>query len=287
MFRTSKKLQLNILVILFIITIIVWTFIFIEERDSELLEVDFFDVNQGDSIFIEAPNGNQVLIDGGPDSTILEKLGKELPFYDRSIDLLILTHPEADHISGLLEVLKRYKIGTILYTGIFRETQEYQEWLRLIEKENIPILIVQAGEVVRLGENLNLYILYPFENLSGQKIKDTNDTSVIARLVYGNNSFLFTGDIGFSTENKLLNAGIHIDSDVLKVGHHGSKYSTSKEFLELIGPEIAIVQAGEENQYGHPSEEVLERLDNIRIFVTGKDGDIEILSDGSYLWANH
>ncbi len=246
------------------------------------MEIDFFDVGQGDSIFIETPKHKQILIDGGPDLTILEKLGREMPFWDRSIDLVVLSHPEADHLAGLIEVVKRYKIGGILTTGIIRETSEYQEWQKTIQEEKIPIYIAQANGVINLDDNIKLIVLYPLENLSGQVIKDSNNTSIVSQLVYKDFELLLTGDIEKKIEKELLKnppAG-GLESDILKIAHHGSKTSTAEEFIKAVDPIIAVIQAGKDNTYGHPHQSVLDTLNNIATFVTGRDGDVKIITDG-------
>jgi len=268
------------LAIISMMLVLVWMWVLVEER-QEFLEIDFYDVGQGDSIFIETPAKKQILVDGGPDLTILEKLGKELPFWDRYIDLVVLTHPEYDHISGLIEVIKRYEIGGILTTGVIRDTAEYKEWERIIEKENIPIFVARAGEVIDLGDDIKLLILHPFENLAGQEIKKSNNTSIVAQLVYKDFEILLTGDIEKKIEKELINTGINLQSDVLKIAHHGSKTSSTKDFINTVSPDIAIIQAGRDNPYGHPHDSILETLSNIITFITGRNGDIEILSDGT------
>ena len=266
-----------ILGILFFFNILAWVAVWDLSR-PQLLKVTFFDVGQGDAIFIETPSGHQVLIDGGPDSVILEKLGKEMPFWDRTIDLIILTHPEHDHISGLIEVLKRYKVENILWTGVLRDTAEYQEWKRLIKEEGADIYIAQVSLAV--SDTARLKVLFPFESFEGKEVKNTNNTSIIARLVFGENSFLFTGDAYKSVERELLKGGAEVDSDVLKVGHHGSKTSSCKEFIEAVSPEIAVIQCGKDNPYGHPHPETLQTLEGIKVFRTDLDGDVKIISDG-------
>lgn len=259
--------------------VLVWLAVFTQTR-SPFLEVDFFDVGQGDAIFIEAPNGNQVLIDGGPDETILEKLGQELPFYDRSIDLVVLTHPEADHINGLIEVLKNYQVEHILYTGVVRDTSAYKEWSRLIREKGIPFTVAQVGQIIYLSPQIKLMVLWPSQDLSGQSLKNNNNASVVAQLVYGQAEFLLTGDIEKETERELAGSGINLASDVLKASHHGSKTSTTQEFLSKASPRVVVICAGRKNPYGHPHPSVLERLKNVKVYGTYKDGDIEVLSDG-------
>ena len=277
---SKNKLIWIILVSLLCFNIIVWVWVWDLNR-PRFLEVTFFDVGQGDSIFIETSNKYQVLIDGGPSSSILlEKLGKAMPFYDRTIDLIILTHPESDHYKGLFEVLERYKIENILWTGILRDTNEWQEWMSLIEKEGVEIKIAEAGQRIILDNSSYIDILHPFKKLEGQEIKNSNDSSIVAYLSFNNISFLFTGDIAKKTELELIKKDIK--ADVLKVAHHGSKTSSSIEFLEAVLPDIAVIQVGKDNSYGHPHLEVLANLEQfgIEVLRTDKIGDIRIISDG-------
>lgn len=217
-----------------------------------------------------------------------------MPFWDRSIDLIILTHPEHDHLSGFIEVLKRYKVENILWTGVLRDTSEFKEWQRLIEKEKAKIFIAQAGLKIKwLRPNLEydnggsapinyMEVLFPFENLEGQSLKNTNNSSIITKLVFGENSFLFTGDAYKSVERKILEKGTNIKSNVLKVSHHGSKTSSAEEFIEKVSPEVAVIQVGLDNSYDHPHQETLDTLEKygIKIFRTDLNGDIKIISDG-------
>ena len=268
--------------LLFFSNVFAWQIIF-SLSGQQYSKVDFFDVGQGDAIFIETPSKKQILIDGGPDSQILEKLGEEMSFYDRTIDLIILTHPEKDHLFGLIEVLKRYKIKNILWTGVVRDTAEWEEWNKLIKEENANIKIAKAGDRIIL-ENPSIFfdVLNPIENEDGKEIEDSNDTSIILSLTIEKNKFLFTGDVSFKIEKQLLEE--NIDSDVLKVAHHGSRTSTSEQFLEKVSPLIAVISVGK-NNYGHPTEELLARLDNFSIEVlrTDKNGDIKIFSNGENL----
>jgi len=273
-----------ILGFLFLLNIFAWIVVY-DLSKPNFLEVTFFDVGQGDAIFIETPQSHQILIDGGPDSIILEKLATEMPFWDRTIDLIILSHPEHDHLAGLLPVLERYKIDYILWTGIVRDTNEYREWKKLIEKEKVEIIIAQAGQKIKLTENIRLDILHPFENLEGQEIKNSNNTSIINLLVFNKNSFLFTGDAYKSVEKKLIERNPDLTADILKVGHHGSKTSTAEEFIEKIAPEITVISAGKDNRYEHPHQETLETLKRygIKALRTDLGGDIKIISDGETL----
>ena len=278
----KKNSVLIILTILFSLNVLAWLTVYDLSR-PQLLEVTFFDVGQGDAIFIETTQRHQILIDGGPDSAILEKLGKEMLFWDRTIDLIILTHPEHDHYGGLIEVLKRYRVENILWTGVIRDTAEFKEWQRLIEEE-AKIIIAKVGQKIKIHRSdlCNFSVLYPLENLEGKTVKNTNNTSIITKLVFRDNSFLFTGDAYKAVEREILKKGINVDSDVLKVGHHGSKTSSADDFIGKVLPSYAIISCGKDNSYGHPHPETLETLEKYGITVlrTDQEGDIKIVSDG-------
>jgi competence protein ComEC len=256
------------------------------------LEVVFLDVGQGDSILIKTPYGQKILIDGGPDNKVIKKLGSNLSFFDRDIDLVILTHPHADHVTGLVEVLKRYKVKKIMATGVLHDTPEYLAWLREIEKQKIPFEIVAGKQKIALGDNLRMEIFYPLESLVNKKVaagdaplalgKKLNNTSIVSKLIYGQTAFLFTGDIEEEVEQELIKAGVDLKADVLKVAHHGSDSSTSEEFLKAVMPWIAVIEAGKNNQFNLPDYRIVKRLENkgVHVYRTDENGDIKIISDG-------
>lgn len=247
------------------------------------LTVSFFDVGQGDAAFIETPKGKQILIDGGPDAAVLEKLGKAMPFWDRDIDLVILSHPAKDHMAGLLDVLHAYNVKNILWTGIEKETATFTYWKESVnqeEKEGAQIILADAGQRIVLGNNTScpqyIDVLYP-DSIAGTLVTgDDNDTSIVARLEFCGHSILFTGDLTKKGERILLSKGALLDSDILKVGHHGSKTSSIPQFVEAVSPKIAVISAGRKNRYGHPHEETLEIFAHygIQIQRTDKEGDI-------------
>lgn len=282
--KNIQKLVLKILGVLVFLNILAWAVVYNLSR-PQLLRVVFFNVGQGDSIFIQSPGGHQVLIDGGPSSAVLEKLGKEMPFYDRSLDLIILTHPEKDHLTGLLDVLKRYKIDNVLWNGVIQGTPLSTEWQNLIEKESAKITIAEFGQKITLpgpGSPVFLDVLCPFGNLEDKKIESSNNASVVIRLVFGKESFIFTGDIGKTAEKKLISQ--NIGAEVLKIAHHGSSGSSSEEFLKKVSPKIAVISVGK-NNYGQPDNDLLAILERfgIEVLRTDQQGDIKIISDGQLI----
>ena len=222
------------------------------------------------------------MIDGGPDKTVLKKLGKAMPFWDKTIDLIIITHPHSDHISGLIEVIKRYKIKKIFYTGVSYDSETYKELLRQIEQNKIELIKINKKQDIILNPDLKLKILFPNENLCEKNIKNLNNTSIVMKLIYNQNSFLFTADAEQEIEQILLNNKTDLKADILKVGHQGAVDSSSLKFLQKVSPQIAIISVGENNKFGHPSLRVIRRLEKLdaKIFRSDQNGDIKIIADG-------
>lgn len=251
------------------------------------LEVNYFDVGQGDAALIQSPQGVQVLIDGGPDSGVLEKLGQAMPFYDRDIDWVVLSHPDRDHLSGLLAVLKNYRVHNILWAGISNDTAENQEWLNLIAAEGANIMTGLAGEEFDLGgePRLTLQVLAPEANAVAAGT-GVNEASVVVRAAYGARSFVFTGDADSEGEQAVIDGVSELRADVLKVAHHGSKYSANEEFLADLMPAAAVISVGAGNSYGHPTAEVLEMLAkyDIKVLRTDQGGDIKFGTDGEQIF---
>lgn len=270
-----QRYKYYILGFLALLTILSWWAVWERQVQNEA-RIVFFDVGQGDSIFIQDEARHQVLIDGGPGRSILEKLGAAMPFFDHSLDLLILTHPNSDHLAGLVEVLQRYKVEQVLYTGVAGSDPYYQKFQEIIAEKKIPVNFPRAGQRIMLARGAYLEILFPFEDLRGKQVKDLNDISLVCRLVRGDKEYLLMGDAGVSAEKELLVHNVYLKSDVLKVGHHGSKTATSENFLKAVAPKIAVISVGE-NKYGHPTAAVLERLQNLAVEIlrTDEKGDIE------------
>jgi competence protein ComEC len=208
-----------------------------------------------------------------------------MPFYDRKIRSIMITHPDADHITGILEVLRRYEIEEVYLTGVNHKNLVYDKILSEIKKQNIKTINPRAGNVYKYGE-VKLKILYPTENYQNQEVTNTNNTSIVAKLSSGSVDYLFTGDITESKSKEILaqNSSL-LPSEILKVPHHGSK-DFSKEFIEKVNPEISIISVGKKNRYGHPSKEILEMLRKIRskTYRTDEIGEVVIESNGKDFW---
>ncbi len=268
--------------VLILFNLLVWAAIY-QRQPSDILTVYFLDIGQGDAIFIDSPGHGRALIDGGANRKILSELGKILPFADKRIDVMIETHPDKDHIGGLPEVASRYEIGMFLEPGVESDNNIDDELKKRIVETNVPSLLARRGMVINFGDGVKFQILFPNQDVSRW---ETNDASIVARLVYGNKSLLLTGDSPIKTENILLKLdSISLDSDVLKAGHHGSRTSTSLAYAQTVSPEYAVISAGKNNSYGHPHQEVLNILASVgaKIVSTVELGTIKFETDGKTL----
>ena len=245
---------------------------------QDVLKVVFLDVGQGDSIFIDF-NNKQVLIDGGPDKSVLEKLNQEMPFYDKTIDMLILTHPDADHLTGLISALDFFNIKHIIATDYRKDTGLYKRWQDLINKKDVNLTLANEVQEIVLDDKVKLEVLWPKKD---RKYKKANNASIVMRLVYKNSEIFLAGDIESKIESEITEnfKSIKLNSDILKVAHHGSKTSSNKNFLEKVNPKAAIISVGGDNWYGHPHKNVIKRLESIFLFRTDRDGNTEVLTNG-------
>ena len=233
------------------------------------------DVGQGDGLFIETPSGTQIMFDAGPAKSVLGPLQKVLSPFDKSIDAFVITNPDADHIGGLMDILKNYKIGAVFESGTLTDSKIYQNVREEMKKQNIPDILVKRGMKLDIGGGAVIDILFPDRDVSEWA---TNDGSVVAKLTYGENSIMLTGDATLKTEKIILseNSAAQLASTVLKVGHHGSRTSSSPEFVKAISPQYALISDGKNNSYGHPHQETLDTLTQIgaKIFRTDLVGTI-------------
>ncbi|MCH7759423.1 MBL fold metallo-hydrolase [Patescibacteria group bacterium] len=250
-----------------------------------MLRIIFLDVGQGDAILIQTPDQQNILIDGGPDKNIIYKLDKYIPFNHRQIDIMIATHADLDHITGLTETLARYSVKAVLDNGLQGSAPAYTRWQRLIKEKNIYQMTINAPQTIDLEDQVSLEFLWPNQELIKELEPDNNFASIVVKLIYGQHSFLLTGDATQKTEQELMRLYDYLEADVLKVGHHGSKYSSGLEFLQKIQPQYGIISVGEENKFGHPNLRVLKNLEKIdaRILRTDKKGDIIFTSNGKEL----
>ncbi len=253
---------------------------------DDRLHIFVLDVGQGDSILIQRGD-RQILVDGGPRAgKLMDHLGDKLPFWDRTIDLLVLTHHDADHITGLVEVLRRYNVEKVLTSGQEDESDIYREWRKLIEEGGVERIIARVDQQISMGEGVDLTVLHPSPAFLEEACSD--NASVVLRLTYGNFSLLLTGDIHREAEEYLLAQDVKFRATVLKVAHQGSNTSTTPQFLSEVEPTFAVISVGADNRFGHPADEVVDRLRQAvgedRLFLTSEDGSIAFITDGVKLW---
>lgn len=275
-----QKVRWGIILLVFVVAGSVWYAVAAKES-GRVLTVAFLDVGQGDAIFIETPSGNQVLVDGGKDKTVLRALRSVMPFYDRSIDMVVATHPDKDHIGGLFEVGKRFSVAAFASSGVAFDNTLYKTIAGSFKALGARMVPLVRGRRVALGDGVYLEVLFPDRILPPEI--DTNTSSVILRVTYGGTSFLLTGDAPRAVEGYVVKTfGGALRSDVLKLGHHGSRTSSSKIFLSAVSPRYAVISAGKDNRYGHPHKEVTDALKamNIPALATYQKGTIVFKSDG-------
>jgi competence protein ComEC len=255
---------------------------------DDKLHVSFLDVGEGDAVLIRK-GSQQILIDGGPSPQAIGlELGEQMPYWDRSIDLLVLTHPHSDHMAGLVEVVRRSRVERIMQPDCYFESPLYGEWQRIVAEKGIDVTIARAGQVIDMGDGVIIEVLNPAPTYAAAEASDLDNNSVVLRLTAHEISFLLTGDIMRETEWEMVRQGLGLKSTVLKVAHHGSDTSTTSEFLAAVDPGAAVISCGSDNKYGHPDEEVIFRLrQKVRpeqVFVTSANGTIEFITDGERLW---
>ena len=279
--KQSLKLKLLLLLGLLCATVSVGIILF-SHRETNILRVAFLDIGQGDAIYIQAPNGATMLVDSGRDDRVLNKLAAVMPYGAKNIDVILATHPDADHVGGFVPVFQNYHVQSAIYSGRASDTQTYQELTTYMN--SVPHVIARQGMVVTLDTVHHVYfqVLYPDRDVS--HVKQTNDASIVGQLIYGNERFMLTGDAPMDVEARILaeNPPDDLKTTVLKLGHHGSKYSTSNPWLDILAPLYAIVSAGVHNSYGHPNKETVDRVNahHIPILSTMTDGTIIFETDG-------
>lgn len=260
------------------VSVLLWIRVF--STNSSVLTFSVLDVGQGDALFIESPTGIQVLVDAGANKTVMKELGAVMSFFDRHIDMLVVTHADRDHFEGFIPLLKKYKTDVMLLSGTKSESALYESFEKDVERKKIPKVFARRGQVVDLGGGAYLHILFPDRDVSHM---ETNDASIVIKLVYGKTSVMLQGDSPTKIEDYLLSIDEgELDSDILKAGHHGSRTSTGEPYVKAVTPRWAIISAGKDNSYGHPHPEVVDVLtrNNIEMLGTYDRGRIVFESDG-------
>lgn len=258
---------------------------------DDRLRIHFIDVGQGDAAFIETPGGVQALIDGGAHPLAITRfLSDKMGFNDTRIDLVVATHPHSDHIGGLTPVLARYEVAHVLERRVQYDSAAYLEWRCAVDAEaaeGAVVIEAMPGQALLLGDGIRLEVLGPPPALLAGTASDADNASVVLRLAYGDVSALFTGDMRGEAERALLASGAVVDSDVLKVAHHGSATGTTRAFLRAVSPAAAVISVGADNRFGHPAPEVAQRLREYvsadMLLLTSERGDIEFVTDGKRL----
>ncbi len=276
--RSSARFM--VLVVLFLISLVSGYITFADGKTNELF-VAFLDVGQGDALYIRSPSGRDMLIDGGrEDGKVLAGLASVMSAADRHIDVVVATHPDADHIGGLSEVLSRFSIGSIVVSGNVSTTGVAEAFERAVVKEGVPIVYGIRGTRIDLGGGVTFQVLFPDRNPRGW---ESNTASIVGVLRFGSTSALFSGDSPDTVEEYLVTKdGARLDVDLLKLGHHGSETSSAEVFLQVTSPRYAVVSAGKGNQYGHPKPTVMKRVQRVGACVlnTADLGHISFYSDG-------
>lgn len=282
MSKNYKNLFFQKIVFLFLIFIFGIFGLFLKTKNyySGKGELIFFDVGQGDAIFIKTPQNFTILIDGGPSKKIIYELSEVLPFWERKIDVVILTHPHLDHLIGLNEVLKYYKIGEFWFNGLNYNSPEYHQLIKTIKEKNIPTKIVKMGDFKKFQDGSYLEILWPRENLYNKNVDDLNFYSIVCRFRFGENKFLFLGDATQEAQKQILE-NFDLEAIIFKVPHHGAENAILEKFLEDINSKYSVICVNKNNKFGHPSPATLSVLEkyNLKIFRTDQMGRIKFRFD--------
>ena len=283
---TRTRILIVVLIVLLAVSAVAWRSV---AARSAYAEINMLDVGQGDAVFIQLPDTTQILIDGGPDASVLGQLADVMGPFDHTIDIVVATHGDSDHISGLIDVLERYQVGAIVDSGIEKDSATFREWAAAVTQEvgeGAEFIPADQPRQLLLGENASLTMLWPQESYFGRSFAAVNDYSVVTRFSYGQVDTLLTGDIERWTEDRLIASGVLTGSEILKVPLHGSNTSSSQAFLDAVHPDLALISVGAGNPYGHPDPAVLARFDALHIpyLRTDQEGRITIDTDGTTFW---
>jgi len=267
------------LFILFIVGVIIWAAV--ASKPSPNFSGWFLDVGQGDAAYFRFPDGEDALIDGGGGKKVLSELGEVMPFYDKEINVVVLTHNHSDHLAGLIDVLRRYQVDEVWLSGALHTSDDYLTFIKILKDKSLKPKIVQAGWRKNFGA-VEAEVVFPLEGWQGKRPENQHEADVVTRWSYGKFRVLMTGDLGQSEEEKILSANEPIQATILKVPHHGSATGLLPIFLSSVNPEKAVISVGRKNQFGHPSSLILGMLERakIQIYRTDDDGRIGFTSDG-------
>jgi len=269
----KNKLKIAVVTVL-VCNILIWNF-YLSLADGKL-HLKFYDIGQGDAIFLETAGGYRILVDGGPDNKLLEYLGEDLPFYSKNLDLVVATHPQADHIAGLVEVIKQYKIGSLWINGDKAETRLYQEWERALRGNSVQPVVVAQGDKILFPDQTQIEVIWP---KSGPQSLELNDRAIVLKITFGSFDALLTSDADSRVQPYTSSLG-HFE--VFKVPHHGSKTGLKEDFVRSLSPEVSIISVGAKNRYGHPGQNIIQFLITIgsKVYRTDQNGAVEIVTDG-------
>ena len=249
------------------------------------LHVYFLDVGQGDSIFIRTPSGKNILVDGGPDDKVLTELSDVMPFFDRKLDLVVLTHAHSDHLNSLISVLKRYEVSSVLITGALAKGAYYREFLDSIG--DARLLIAESGRDFYFGDGVYFDVVFPIENINGQHFENTNNASIVGRVVFGNHAILLTGDAEIESERWQLLTEFDLSGEIIKLGHHGSRTASSLAYLKNVTPSTGVIQCGVDNKFDHPHSESMENFSTVstgKLLRNDLDGRVHFVFDQDRLF---
>lgn len=280
MVKKAAKLKLFFLFVLALITATIWSVYF--SQPDEKLNIYFFDVGQGDAELIQKANW-QILVDGGPDDIVIERISNVMPIDDRKIETIIITHPHADHITGLIEVINRYEIEKIILTKVGYESATYKSLLELIDKKKIKTITPKIGDVEYLFDQGKITYLWPGEEVSRFE-NNLNNSSIVFRFDYGDFNCIFSGDAEIESWTEIFKKQKNNlpDIDVIKIPHHGSRTGLNENMTNIMRPDIAIISLGLNNKYGFPHQEILDILakNKTRVYRTDQEKTINIRTDG-------
>ncbi len=281
-----QKIKKNKFFVIFITSVVLSLLLVNEFKGNPNLQVSFLDIGQGDSIYIKAFGKSDMLIDGGKNGDVLlRELSTVMDRFDNSIDVLVITHPDEDHSGGLVSVIKEYNVGTLFISGNIADNTNYNQILEIAQSKNIPTFRASRGTNIYLDNNKKVL----FEVLSPEgdvSFIESNNASITGRLIYGKSEFMLTGDAYVEVEENMIKENSDLHSDILKLGHHGSKTSSSMEFLKKVNPEVVIISAGLNNTYGHPHQIVMDRVKTLGLksLATYDLGTITFESDGEKIY---